>query len=139
MNAELQTKTSILPKVWLIFRKASSTCLAFVMSVGTAKTSVPGNSSSMACLVARRFFSVRLIIAILVLPPAAKAFAMLAPMPLPPPVITTVLCLTESSGRDGDIAGYDLLCDSLVRDGKNEEAAIFAGGLERLSDMIDVA
>lgn len=72
-------------------------------------------------------------------PPAAKAFAMLAPMPLPPPVMTTALPLTESSGCDGDTAGYDSVCDSLVTDGRNEEEAMSAGGLASLLDRMDVA
>lgn len=60
----------------------------------------------------------RLRMAILLLPAAEKAFAMPAPMPVPPPVITTVLPCTESSGREGEMAGYGLLCHTLVREGK---------------------
>ena len=47
-------------------------------------------------------------------PAAAKDRAVSAPMPLPPPVMITVLPLAESSGRLGEMDSYEVECHLVV-------------------------
>jgi hypothetical protein len=56
-------------------------------------------------------------IAISVDPAAAKARAILAPIPVTPPVAMTLFPFAEFSGRVGGIAGYGAECHALVIDG----------------------
>lgn len=57
-------------------------------------------------------------------PASAKARAIDAPIPEPPPVMATILPLAESSGRVGLMAALEVVCQSLVRDGKGAEVVI---------------
>jgi hypothetical protein len=92
-----------------------------VTSAMKVDTAVEGNSASMARLVARRVRSVRPRSPILDAPDAAKSRAMCAPRPEPPPVMTMVLPLVESSGRAGEMAGWASVCQVLVKEGKGAD------------------
>jgi hypothetical protein len=67
--------------------------------------------------VLRRGWALRPKTAIRVAPACAKYRAVSAPMPVPPPVMSTILSLTESSGRIGDSVGYVFECQVEVGDG----------------------
>ena len=57
-------------------------------------------------------------------PALAKAMAVAAPMPEPPPVMRTVLPWAESSGLAGSMAGYEAVCQVFVRDGKGGDMMV---------------
>jgi len=85
--------------------KAASMAALSATSAMKVETVVEGNLASIARLVARRVRSVRPRSPILDAPEAAKSRAMCAPRPEPPPVMTIVLPLVESSGRIGEMVG----------------------------------
>ena len=89
--------------------KAASTEVMSVMSVGMARTSVSGVSAVMTALVSRRGCERRPSRTMRAAPARAKYFAVSAPMPVPPPVITMTFPLADNSGRVGSIEGYGAL------------------------------
>ena len=123
--AALLISTLILPSLPRNFSKAASTSFFLVTSVEATNTSVLGNLCSTEALVSSRGFLRRPSSAIRDAPASAKYRAVSAPIPLPPPVTSTVLPLTDSSGRDGDRDAYVFACQVEVGDGKG--AAIMIG------------
>ena len=77
----------------------------------------PSCADSIPFFADKSAFFVRPEMATVDAPAAAKAQAIARPMPAPPPVMKTVLPLTERAVLEGEMAGYEALCQVLVGDG----------------------
>lgn len=97
---------------------AWSICSLLETSADTVKTLVLSPTSLWIDTTAfARTSGRRPMIAILEAPARAKDCEIARPIPKPPPVMTTVLPERDSSGRDGEMLGYEALCQVLVADG----------------------
>jgi len=95
------TKMSTGPNVFLVLSKASFTAAWFEISATKVRTLTHGCWDSMEVLVVRREEAVRPRMDIFVAPEAAKAWAILGPIPEPPPVMKTPFPAVDNSGRIG--------------------------------------
>lgn len=73
------------------------------------------------CAVAVRVESVRPMRAMWETPARAKECAVVAPMPVPPPVMRTVLFLREREGCVGLMEGKVVVCQVFVSEGKGSD------------------
>ena len=84
---------------------AAATASWSVTSATNVRTVTPVWVASMSLFAARSVVAVRPDMATVDAPAAAKARAVARPMPAPPPVMKTVLPVTELEGLVGEMAG----------------------------------
>lgn len=113
-NPAFNTKTSHVP----IASAAVLTAAGSEMSTTCVVMEVLGYWGPTASLVSVNVRCVRPRMAIDFAPADANAETMPRPIPWPPPVMTMDLPAAESSGREGEMEGYVLLCHVAVRLGK---------------------